>query len=166
MLLICLHTGLTHSRRVWKEGEIFDSKKGDRFSQFVDREYSEDMDKEAWEMKQLRHYGKPMFRRLTDTELRDAFGKGLIILEQMTESQKQVISGAIKSKIEEIKVTSESLKKEVAKIEETEVEVVKIKEKKVEEIELLELEEKEEVKPGQTIQKGSESVPVKKKKDK
>lgn len=163
MLLICLETGLTFNRKVLRKGEIFEALEGNIHGKFALREYPESLSNEDWERKQVLYYGRFMFRWLTDEELRDAFAKGLIILEQMSDRQKKVISGAIKGKIDEIRVTSEKLKQEVAEIEQIEVEKEETVEVK-EEILKLEEEEEEEVIPGQVVQEGSESVPVKKKK--
>lgn len=165
MLLKVLHTGLTFQRKVWREGEIFEvTEKGTAQDKWMLREYPATMSEVDWEKKQIRYYGISMFRRLNDTELRDSFGKGLIILDQMSDEEKKVISETIKGKIDEIRVTSEKLKQEVASIEQIEVEKEETVEVKEEEI--LELKEEEEVIPGQVLQEGSESVPVKKKKDK
>ncbi len=138
MIVICTLTGLTYKRKVMREGDIFDTKGG-----VVEKDYPENITDEEMLRKQMKSHGKQVFRRLTEEELRKAYADGKVDLDDMDEEQKKIIKAGVSSKIAEMRALSEQMKEEV---EEEEIE--------------------EEKPPGQVVQEGSESVPVKKKKDK
>jgi len=135
MIVICTLTGLTYKRKVMREGYIFDTKGG-----VVEKDYPENITDEEMLRKQMKSHGKQVFRRLTEEELRKAYGEGKVDLDDMDEEQKKIIKAGVTSKIAEMRALSEQMKEEV------------------------EEEEIEEEKPGQVLQEGSESIPVKKKK--
>ena len=141
MIVLCTLTGLTYKRKVMREGDIFDTKGGG-----IEKDYPEDITDEEMLRKQMKSHGEQVFRRLTEEELRKAYGEGKVDLDDMDEEQKKIIKAGVSSKIAEMRALSEQMKEEVEEEEEEE--------------------EVEEVKPGQVVQEGSESVPVKKKKDK
>lgn len=150
MIVICTLTGLTYERKLLREGDIFLIRQGSALSRAG---YSENVTDEEMLRKQMKSHGKQIFRRITEDELKAAYGDGKVDLDDMNDEQKKIIKAGVSSKIAEMRALSEQMKEEVEEIE------------KVEKIESLELEEEEEeVKPGQVLQEGSESVPVKKKK--
>jgi len=136
MIVICTLTGLTYKRKVMREGDIFDTKGG-----VVEKDYPENITDEEMLRKQTKSGGKQKFRRPTEEELKKAYSEGKVDLDDMTVDQKKIIKAGVSSKIAEMRALSEQMKEEVE-----------------------EEEEAEEVKPGQVVQEGSESVPVKKKK--
>ena len=118
-----------------REGDIFDTKGG-----VVEKDYPENITDEEMLRKQTKSGGKQKFRRPTEEELKKAYSEGKVDLDDMDEEQKKIIKAGVSSKIAEMRALSEQMKEEV------------------------EEEEIEEEKPGQVVQEGSESVPVKKKK--
>ena len=138
MIVICTLTGLTYQRRVMREGDIFLIKgEGDRLA----KDYPDSITDEEMLRKQMKTHHKQIFRRLTEDELKAAYADGKVDLDDMDEEQKKIIKAGVSSKIAEMRALSEQMKEEV---EEEEIE--------------------EEKPPGQVVQEGSESVPVKKKK--
>lgn len=142
MLVITLKTGLTHNRNVYREGDVFEIKKEYPGSTLL-REFPEDISEEEWTARQMKMYGEILFRRLSEAELKKAYGEGKVELDMMNDEQKKIIKAGVSSKIAEMRALSEQMKKEVEEEEEKEV---------------------EETRPRQVVQEGSESVPTGKKK--
>jgi len=140
MLVITVKTGLTHDRRVYREGDVFEIKKEYPGSTLL-RDFPEDISEEDWTARQMKMYGEILFRRLSEAELRKAYGDGKVDIDMMNEDQKKIIKAGVSAKISEMKILAERMKQEA---EEVDIE--------------------EEEKPGQVLQEGSESIPVKKKK--
>ena len=121
MLVITVKTGLTHNRKVYREGDVFkikDEYPGKTLLEW----FPEDISEEEWEARQMKHYHEILFRRLTEEELKKAYGDGKVDLDQMNPDQKKIIKTGIKSKAAEMRVLSEQMQKEAEAEDEEEEE--------------------------------------------
>jgi len=99
------------------EGDIFLIKgEGDRLA----KDYPESITDEEMLRKQMKTHHKQIFRRLTEEELRKAYGDGKVDLDDMTVDQKKIIKAGVSSKIAEMRALSEQMKEEVEEEEEIE----------------------------------------------
>ena len=117
MIVICTLTGLTYKRRVMLEGDIFLVKgEGDALA----KQYPENITDEEMLRKQMKSHHKQIFRRLTEDELKAAYGEGKVDLDDMNEKQKKIIKAGVKAKAAEMRILSQKMEEEAEEEEEQE----------------------------------------------
>lgn len=116
MLVITVKTGLTHDRRVYREGDVFEIKKEYPGSTLI-RDFPEDISEEDWTARQMKMYGEILFRRLSEEELKKAYGDGKVDIDMMNDEQKKIIKAGVSSKIAEMKILAERMKQEAEEVD-------------------------------------------------